>query len=442
MTNKEIAFSYLNKGLSIIPLYSPSLLKRKPPKKFTEKLNRKLAKNSQNENPLPEEEIIRKAVIDQCKVPAIWTWAEYQERQPSKEEVNQWFDENPDANIAIVTGAVSGIVTFDLDSEHAVEYAEKQGGFPDTVKVKTGKGYHLYMQHPEFEIRNSVNKRLDIDIRADGGYVVAPPSIHGSGERYDWEEGYSIHEIEPASCSPWMIDYLKNVAEKANTPKPARQMAPKPSNTVDRASKQGSEGDYTDILNNGAVEGMRNHTATKLTGHLLAKGISSDEVWSMLKLWNSTRNSPSLDESELRRTFESVAKLESKNQKQEKKIDVSNFLDNSKKVVSEYSEDYVKVPFAGDGLLQLEKRLNGGLVGGRLYILGGIPSAAKTMLDTPQGIMRLRGKWTDHFTPGLERPIPALPTFHPAYLLRTPGQKREAWQDFLSIKKKLIEFNK
>jgi len=75
-----------------------------------------------------------------------------------------------------------------------------------------------------------------------------------------------------------------------------------------------------------------------------------------------------------------------------------------------------------------------------LVYLGG--TAAKTMLDTPQGIVRLRGKWSDHFTPGLDHPIPAIPTFHPAYLLRTPGQKREAWLDFLSIKKKLSEFNK
>ena len=81
------------------------------------------------------------------------------------------------------------------------------------------------------------------------------------------------------------------------------------------------------------------------------------------------------------------------------------------------------------------------LVGPKVLVyLGG--TAAKTMLDSPQGIMRLRGKWYEHFTPGLDHPIPALATFHPAYLLRTPGQKREAWSDFLSIKKKLIEFNK
>jgi DNA polymerase len=75
-----------------------------------------------------------------------------------------------------------------------------------------------------------------------------------------------------------------------------------------------------------------------------------------------------------------------------------------------------------------------------LVYLGGI--SAKAMLDTQLGITRLRGRWTDFSSPGLDRAIPAMATFHPAYLLRTPGQKREAWTDFLSIKKKLIEFNK
>jgi len=72
-----------------------------------------------------------------------------------------------------------------------------------------------------------------------------------------------------------------------------------------------------------------------------------------------------------------------------------------------------------------------------LVFLGG--TAAKTMLDRPEGIMRLRGRWYDLAVPGLERAIPSLPTFHPAYLLRSPAQKREAWCDLLSLKEKLIE---
>lgn len=70
-----------------------------------------------------------------------------------------------------------------------------------------------------------------------------------------------------------------------------------------------------------------------------------------------------------------------------------------------------------------------------LVLLGG--TAAKTLLARSEGIMRLRGRWFDYSTPGLARPVPALATFHPAYLLRSPGQKRQAWQDFLALKDRL-----
>jgi len=70
-----------------------------------------------------------------------------------------------------------------------------------------------------------------------------------------------------------------------------------------------------------------------------------------------------------------------------------------------------------------------------LVLLGG--TAAKTLLGTPEGIVKLRGRWFDYSIPDLPRPVQALATFHPAYLLRSPGQKREAWRDFLAIKNKL-----
>ncbi|HSE78844.1 MAG TPA: uracil-DNA glycosylase [Alphaproteobacteria bacterium] len=70
-----------------------------------------------------------------------------------------------------------------------------------------------------------------------------------------------------------------------------------------------------------------------------------------------------------------------------------------------------------------------------LVLLGG--TAAKTLLGTAEGINRLRGRWIDYSSQGLPRPLPALATFHPAYLLRQPAQKRDAWRDFLTVKNKL-----
>ena len=70
-----------------------------------------------------------------------------------------------------------------------------------------------------------------------------------------------------------------------------------------------------------------------------------------------------------------------------------------------------------------------------LLLVGG-PSAS-TILANPQGITQLRGKWFEYESPGLSRPVPTMATFHPAYLLRSPNQKRLAWRDLLLFKKKL-----
>ena len=70
-----------------------------------------------------------------------------------------------------------------------------------------------------------------------------------------------------------------------------------------------------------------------------------------------------------------------------------------------------------------------------LAFAGGV--AAKSLLNTQTGIMRLRGKWRDYTAPGLDVPIPALPILHPAYLLRQPAQKAYAWRDLLSLENRL-----
>jgi DNA polymerase len=67
-----------------------------------------------------------------------------------------------------------------------------------------------------------------------------------------------------------------------------------------------------------------------------------------------------------------------------------------------------------------------------LVLVGG--AAAKTLLNRPDGITRLRGRRFEYETQGLGGPIPALATYHPAFLLRQPSQKREAWQDILTLR--------
>jgi DNA polymerase len=70
-----------------------------------------------------------------------------------------------------------------------------------------------------------------------------------------------------------------------------------------------------------------------------------------------------------------------------------------------------------------------------LVLAGG--TAASALLPVSEGITRLRGRWFELAVPGLDKPVPTLPMFHPSFLLRAPERKREAWRDLLALKARL-----
>jgi len=388
MNKVDIALSYLEKGFSVIPLKSPAMVLRST--SFKKKVQKEYENNAKLAEPRQEKDIYKELFYRECKLPLV-PWKKYQDVLPTKEEVNHWFNTNPDANIGIVTGAVSNLVVFDLDSSAAVHFADEMGGFPDSVAVKTGKGHHIYAKYPGFEIRNSVNKKLDIDIRADGGYVAAPPSIHGSGHQYDWIEGHSIFEIEPSECSSWMIEYLKDIAGSAPPPSELEkefvnilktdetEILPE-TKIPEIKTNENKKRDYLDILTNGCVQRERNDCATTYVGHLFSTGLKENEIWETFKLWNKEKVKPPLGEEELKSVFNSIKITEQKNKKETKTIDVNSFLYNKEKTVSNFQKNYVRIPFANTNLKELENSMNGGFSGGGFYLFGGIPSSGKTVL--------------------------------------------------------------
>jgi hypothetical protein len=122
--------------------------------------------------------------------------------EPTK--IKLWWRKWPWANIGVRTGAGSGIVVLDLDQkDEALEslrkLEEKCGPLPDTLEAKTGSGgRHIFFKHPGVEIPCGANVfGPGIDIRGDGGYVVAPPSKHISGHRYEWDVGTFGFGIAP-----------------------------------------------------------------------------------------------------------------------------------------------------------------------------------------------------------------------------------------------------
>lgn len=142
------------------------------------------------------------------KVPAI-TWANFQETRPSLDNLHAWFGDGNGhrRNIAIVTGKISGVVVIDADNDEAEMYAREH--LPATpMMTRTSRGtHHRFYRHPGGTIRNKVKLRtagaaLALDLRADGGYVVAPGSVHASGARYervgDWPPITELPVFDPS----------------------------------------------------------------------------------------------------------------------------------------------------------------------------------------------------------------------------------------------------
>ena len=120
------------------------------------------------------------------KTPLI-DWKPYQQRQATEEEIRSWWSRWPSANVGFVTGTISGVIVLDIDGPEGEAEIEKRGGLPQTLISRTGKGRHAIFRHPGGTISNSVRELPGLDLRGDGGYIVAPPSIHPSGMRYEWE---------------------------------------------------------------------------------------------------------------------------------------------------------------------------------------------------------------------------------------------------------------
>jgi len=122
-------------------------------------------------------------------------WRALQTRQAPAAELERWFERWPDANVAIVTGRLSGLVVLDVDPRHGgaeslAAFEAEHGPLPDTLEVLTGGGgRHLYFRHPGGRVGNRVGLRPGMDLRGDGGCVVAPPSVHPSGQSYAWRQG-------------------------------------------------------------------------------------------------------------------------------------------------------------------------------------------------------------------------------------------------------------
>lgn len=206
-------------------------------------------------------------------------------------QVKAWWQQWPNANIGIATGKRSGgifVIDLDIDEDKGIDgyhtledWQRENGKFPETWTAITGRGgYHLYF-HSNSEIKNRAGIIDGVDVRGDGGYVVAPPSIHSNGNRYEWE--YDPEEYDLADANNNVKFFLET---GINSP--------------------GERFSMPDIVN----AGERNEMIFRFACMMQAKGASDESVFAATMAENNAKCNPPMNEKEVRVIVNSVLKYQ------------------------------------------------------------------------------------------------------------------------------------
>jgi predicted P-loop ATPase len=213
-----------------------------------------------------------------------------------------WWAQWPTANVGVATGAGSGLVVIDLDVKPAlddrpaldgvaelVRLEAAHGALPDTLRSRTGRGgLHLFFAYPEGveKIKSSAGEVAPgIDVRADGGYVVVPPSNHESGRPYRWLNP-DVRQL--AELPPWLLERV----------------------SARRTQKKADPGAAAAPQTRDLPEGKRNAGLTATAGRLRRAGLPVEAIAAALKVENHQRCRPPLDDAEVERIAASVARYE------------------------------------------------------------------------------------------------------------------------------------
>ena len=225
-------------------------------------------------------------------------WKQYQTRQPTEEEINEWCDHGAvsknghvlqDFDICLVTGRLSGVVVVDCDSQEAVNEARRLG-LTSNVSVNTRKGQHFYWSHHgDAEYKNKVGghtkandvswpKVLGLDFRGDKGIAVLPPSRHKDGN-YTWNVPYD--ELDEAKYKWSNRTFLTDVKKLNNDVLQDLIEGQLPDLTDVGEDVWVPSSVEDDIIADGGVvrEGSRNHTLTRFVGQLLNGGTTPSELY-------------------------------------------------------------------------------------------------------------------------------------------------------------------
>jgi len=203
--------------------------------------------------------------------------------------IRGWWTKRPSANIGIATGAISKLAVVDLDGPNTQPLLRREGVFlPKTATVQTGRGYHAFYAHPGCKVASKSAVLSDgsgskVDTRGDGGYVVAPPSVHITGKVYRW-----VIENKDLPVFP---DAILRLLERQE---PGGDRLNTDSTWVDEALE-------------GVSEGQRDETAARLAGYWLNVTAGNERAAGQaLQLWNRL-NTPPMTGQQVEKVLRSIA---------------------------------------------------------------------------------------------------------------------------------------
>jgi putative DNA primase/helicase len=210
------------------------------------------------------------------KEPDLLELAPYLERRATGEELEAW----PWRGVGIVTGPVSGVLVLDVDGPEG-EAELKKHGHPITPMVRTPRGgLHLYFRHPDFEVKTGIGVAPKLDVKAAGGYVVAPPTLGANGKPYEWI--VSPDDSDFANPPAWLLQLLE------------------------RRKRNGAAPPVGDRI----PSGQRNKELTSLAGSMRRRGMGEAEILAALQVANERRCVPPLDATEVEGIARSVARYD------------------------------------------------------------------------------------------------------------------------------------
>lgn len=233
-------------------------------------------------------------------------------------QIRAWWAAHPHANIGIATGSVSNMWVLDIDKRDGgcETWASlvAQHDPHDTCAQRTGSGgaHRIYVWDSMLEVRNRTNVVPGIDVRGDGGYIVAPPSLHLSGERYEWTCDPSTLEPQPAPS--WLLELVVGDA-----PSDAAARAPRSPNSAGSPGPRGFDPRaFVGALPLGEIKTIRNalgyidpdcdRDTWIRVGMALHSTGAAEQVFVVWNEWSANATAKYPGEHELRRQWASFAR--------------------------------------------------------------------------------------------------------------------------------------